>query len=695
MSRFTSAEVCSNPDVTASAYTTQDATVLTSIAFIADFTLKCGNGAKGIPLYAEIDGKTVPAARTGDDKYQVSWTEEVKKARSGDYNVNLFDDEGYAALRKAVRSGEDASTVKPLVTVVVNYPGAYQGPWLNKCFTIINNHFRHMTSRPLYLSSTLAQITLSTAWTTLKFMFSEPSVTRVFNTVVSRSEDLEIWKVEGKKNRSIFNPSGCCRHLRHRDGIYKFISILMLGNVLSIHAVLVEATEGEEVRTDKRSRSSRALVVVPDWLLVLNRPNDNTKTIASQTPHQRAASLVAFVSMVTKTSRKLHRSSPRLFGQIYTWSRDCQCSYQRHEPMRRRINERSCSFLSQARLKRSTYYSITMHCIVFPFVFSELYCQGCIVTSYPAALEQVQINLSPRLSHRQRCNRFGVNLLLVSLSQTALEQVQSNLVPLCSRGILEQSFSGKEVYSVHNATLLIYYRTTTTLTLTHLARQLKTEKTNEDRKKGTDGVMETKCLFRIHACAQLSSYLVSTFKFLPLGTRPEKCAVAVPAQARNVITANRLGVDSNIVTVTKRSRFGESFPKLNLTINAQPRLQIMFNNENVLSLGERYVLLQTNQLQLTRVKGDSFVNEKPPSVHPTEIRTSISPSSAVELNTASVLANYATEKQACAETAKSKFPKEVGGSGSIDICSAMSSITQKELEGGRIGVECFCKIDRW
>nr|CAD7264261.1 unnamed protein product [Timema shepardi] len=37
------------------------------------------------------------------------------------------------------------------------------------------------------------------------------------------------------------------------------------------------------------------------------------------------------------------------------------------------------------------------------------------------------------------------------------------------------------------------------------------------------------------------------------------------------------------------------------------------------------------------------VQEKPPSVHPTEIRTSISPSSAVELNTTSALANYATE----------------------------------------------------
>nr|CAD7568588.1 unnamed protein product [Timema californicum] len=35
--------------------------------------------------------------------------------------------------------------------------------------------------------------------------------------------------------------------------------------------------------------------------------------------------------------------------------------------------------------------------------------------------------------------------------------------------------------------------------------------------------------------------------------------------------------------------------------------------------------------------------EQPPPVHPTEIRTSISPSSADELNTTSALANYATE----------------------------------------------------
>nr|CAD7439668.1 unnamed protein product [Timema bartmani] len=45
-----------------------------------------------------------------------------------------------------------------------------------------------------------------------------------------------------------------------------------------------------------------------------------------------------------------------------------------------------------------------------------------------------------------------------------------------------------------------------------------------------------------------------------------------------------------------------------------------------------------------------MIMEKPPPVHPTEIRTSSSPSSAVERNTTSTLANYATEaveRQCC------------------------------------------------
>nr|CAD7197343.1 unnamed protein product [Timema douglasi] len=49
----------------------------------------------------------------------------------------------------------------------------------------------------------------------------------------------------------------------------------------------------------------------------------------------------------------------------------------------------------------------------------------------------------------------------------------------------------------------------------------------------------------------------------------------------------------------------------------------------------------TSPLQLTFYIQTS--TEKPPPVHPIEIRTSISPSSAVEFNTTSALANYATE----------------------------------------------------
>nr|CAD7461344.1 unnamed protein product [Timema tahoe] len=59
--------------------------------------------------------------------------------------------------------------------------------------------------------------------------------------------------------------------------------------------------------------------------------------------------------------------------------------------------------------------------------------------------------------------------------------------------------------------------------------------------------------------------------------------------------------------------------------------------------------METSRRGETR-KGNPILNtattcdlEKPPPVHPTEIRTSISPSSAVELNTTSALANYATE----------------------------------------------------
>ena len=52
----------------------------------------------------------------------MAWTEEVKHAKSGDYEVNLYDDNGYSAMKRVLERGDDPSSVKPLVTIMVNHP---------------------------------------------------------------------------------------------------------------------------------------------------------------------------------------------------------------------------------------------------------------------------------------------------------------------------------------------------------------------------------------------------------------------------------------------------------------------------------------------------------------------------------------------------------------------------------------------
>lgn len=65
---------CTSPTVeSVSSFTTQDATIVSQIAFITEFTLKCDNKAsESSPLFAEIDGKLSPVSRIGTDKFQVS-----------------------------------------------------------------------------------------------------------------------------------------------------------------------------------------------------------------------------------------------------------------------------------------------------------------------------------------------------------------------------------------------------------------------------------------------------------------------------------------------------------------------------------------------------------------------------------------------------------------------------------------------
>lgn len=57
---------------------------------------------------------------------QVSWTEEPSKARAGVHEIHIFDEEGWASLRRARRS-DPSVAVAPLLAIQLQHPGS-------KCF---------------------------------------------------------------------------------------------------------------------------------------------------------------------------------------------------------------------------------------------------------------------------------------------------------------------------------------------------------------------------------------------------------------------------------------------------------------------------------------------------------------------------------------------------------------------------------
>lgn len=64
---------CNKLSTEAVSFTSLDATVVTQIAFITVFTLKCETPLpENYALYVEVDGKVLPAARVSENKYQVS-----------------------------------------------------------------------------------------------------------------------------------------------------------------------------------------------------------------------------------------------------------------------------------------------------------------------------------------------------------------------------------------------------------------------------------------------------------------------------------------------------------------------------------------------------------------------------------------------------------------------------------------------
>lgn len=64
---------CESPKIDLKYFTTGDATIVSQIALIGEFTLDCADSsATGLALFAEFEGRITPVARLDSNKYQVS-----------------------------------------------------------------------------------------------------------------------------------------------------------------------------------------------------------------------------------------------------------------------------------------------------------------------------------------------------------------------------------------------------------------------------------------------------------------------------------------------------------------------------------------------------------------------------------------------------------------------------------------------
>nr|CAD7569254.1 unnamed protein product [Timema californicum] len=186
----------------------------------------------------------------------------------------------------------------------------------------------------------------------------------------------------------------------------------------------------------------------------------------------------------------------------------------------------------------------------------------------------------------------------------------------------------------------------------------------------------------------LQSYYWCTLALTTIGDLPrprskgEYLFVIVQLLFGLLLFATVLGHVANIVTSVSAARkefqereWGKSFRRKHLQ-NTRPGLNHDLFIISSLVYCESITLdyAATEAAQLTGSGNDAplhsgplgvlrnitgLYNEKPPPVHPTEIRTSISPSSAVELNTTSTLANYATEADRPESSSERRFGEKV------------------------------------
>ncbi|XP_065178285.1 translocon-associated protein subunit delta-like [Sycon ciliatum] len=114
------AATCQFSDV--STYTTTDKMMSSKTVLIAEFKAKCSSDAEA-KFFAAVGDDVLPVvASTESNSYEVSWSGEHKAVKNGPYTVNILSEEGFAALRRAQRSGA-TSDVKPLKSITIEHPG--------------------------------------------------------------------------------------------------------------------------------------------------------------------------------------------------------------------------------------------------------------------------------------------------------------------------------------------------------------------------------------------------------------------------------------------------------------------------------------------------------------------------------------------------------------------------------------------
>merc|ERR1712212_161756 len=134
ISSCSTAMVCESPKTSVMSYVASDAQVLTHAPFIAQFSLTCkGKPVADLPLYyANKEGGWVQVARSKDgSQYQLGWSVELKSAKPQDFNIDLYDEDGYSALKRVEEGSAKINPVKPLTTVTIQYAGSYEGPYFS------------------------------------------------------------------------------------------------------------------------------------------------------------------------------------------------------------------------------------------------------------------------------------------------------------------------------------------------------------------------------------------------------------------------------------------------------------------------------------------------------------------------------------------------------------------------------------